>query len=84
MVDSRLGWRLVDLQMLSIHAAFHPCPLALGLHQPAVHVSFSIVHPKMWEVQRPDGVFQALVGFRLSGLMPWTVGLKPDTGSNLS
>lgn len=61
-VDSWLGWRLVGLQMLNAHAGFSSPP-APGLHQPAFHISLSTAHSKMWEVQRPDGILQALVGF---------------------
>lgn len=65
-VHNWLGWRLVSLQILSAHAGFPSLP-APGLHQPAFHLSLSIAHSKMWEVQRPDGILQALVGFGLSG-----------------
>lgn len=73
-VDSWLGWRLVSLQMPSAHAGF-PSPSAPGLRQPAFHVSFSIVHP-LWEVQRPGGILQALVGFGDLWRMLWNAGMK--------
>lgn len=66
--------------------ASHPCPRAPALPppQPAFHISLTTAHSGVWEVQRPAGILQALVGLGSLWLMPWNVGLQPDTGSNLS
>lgn len=69
-----LGWRLVSLQMPSAHAGF-PSPPAPGLHQPAFHISLSIA-PSMWEVQRPDGIFQAQWVLGALWLMSWNARME--------
>lgn len=88
-VDSWLGRSLVCLQMLCAHTGFSSLPacsrpLPPPPPEPAFHISLTTAHSGVWEVQRPAGILQALVGLGSLWLMPWNVGLQPDTGSNLS
>lgn len=65
-MDSWLGRSLVSLQMVRAHTGFSSLPACSPQPQPAFHISLTTAHLEVWEVQRPAGILQALVGFGFS------------------